>query len=108
MPTIQIASGHAHARSAGAYIDAWGSGPLLIRDGKRKWFFEFSEMFGPVLLKREGAHFEPATRQPVEHHHPFWWPFNRWLHGGRKCRPIRTKRGRLAFYLCHVPPAGLR
>ena len=107
MPSVRIGAGHSFAHPSGLFIDAWGDGPLLIRDGARRWVFEFSEMFGPVLLDRRGRHYEPSERQPISPTHPFWSPFNRWNHSGRKCRPITSKRGRLIVYLCHVPPEGL-
>lgn len=104
MPTVRIGHGHKYAPPSGLFIDAWGDGPLLIRDGKRRWFFEFSEMLGPVWLTRTGRHFEPTDRQPTSENDPFWSPFTRWNRAGRKCRPITTKRGLLIVYLCHVPP----
>jgi hypothetical protein len=104
MPTIRIGDGHSFAHPSGLFIDAWGDGPLLIRDGARRWVFEFSERFGPVWLTRRGRHYEPAERQPLSPRDPFWSPFNRWNRSGRKCRPITSKRGRLILYLCHVPP----
>jgi hypothetical protein len=107
MPTVRMGHGHSFAQVSGAFIDAWGDGPLLIRDNGRQWHFEFSEMFGPVWLKREGRHFEPSIRQPMREDDPFWRPFTRWNNSGRKCRPITTKRGRFICYLCHVPPEGL-
>lgn len=107
MPTIRIGDGHSFAVPSGLFIDAWGDGPLLIRDGERKWYFEYSEMFGPVWLNRTGEYFEPSTRQPTRENDPFWLPFTRWIAAGRKCRPITTKRGRLIVYLCHVPLEGL-
>jgi len=106
MPTIRIGHGHSFAHPSGLFIDAWGDGPLLIRQDKRRWYFEFSEMFGPVWLERKGRHFDPSDKQPVSERDPFWSPFTRWNNAGRKCRPITTKRGRLIFYLCHVPPEG--
>lgn len=108
MSTIRIGSGHDHSRAAGVFLDAWGAGPLLIRDGKRRWYFEFSEMFGPTWLTRDReGRFDPSDRQPVSERDPFWPPFERWIKAGRKCRPITTKRGRLIVYLCYVPPTGL-
>lgn len=91
--------GHKSARAAGVCIDWWGAGPLLIRDGKRRWFFEFSDRFGPTLLRAKD--FEPADRQPMREDDPFWRPFTIWLRGGKKCRAIRDKRGRVRFWVCH-------
>ena len=104
MPTIRIGDGHSYAQLSGMFIDAWGDGPLLIRHGKRRWYFEFSKMFGPVWLKRDRqGHFDPSDKQPMDND-PFWGPFYRWHNAGCKCRPVTTKRGRLIFYVCHVPP----
>lgn len=91
---------------AGVCLDSWGRGPLMLRDGKRVWWFEFSDMFGPLLLQAKPPH-EPLNNQPCAEDHPFWAPFNRWMRAGKRHRPIKTKRGRLRFYLCYAPPEGL-
>lgn len=93
--------GHHSAIVGGTFLDSWGSGPLLLRYGGRNWYFEFSDMFGPVLLRKTDL--EPAAGQPVREDHPFWPGFNMWLHAGKKCRAIRNKQGRIRFHLCHVP-----
>jgi hypothetical protein len=64
--------------------------------------FDFSDMFGPLLLRKDD--FTPLDKQPTDERHPFWAPFNRWLRAGKKCRAVRTNRGKLRFYLCHLPP----
>ena len=91
--------GHHHSHGFGVFLDAWGDGPLLIRDGKREWLFEFSHMFGPLILRKSDL--SPADRQPIKEDDPFWRPFQRWMDGGRKCRAVRTKRGKLRFWVCH-------
>jgi len=96
--------GHHGYHSHGVHIDVWGDGPLIMRDGKRKWRFEFSEMFGPTWLKTDG---DPSDKQPICKKNPFWGPFQRWMHGGKKCRAVKCKRGRFLFYACHVPKEGL-
>ena len=106
MPTVRIGHGHSFAQISGAFLDAWGDGPLLIRDGKRRWVFEFSEMWGPVWLSRKGRHWDPSDDQPIREDDPFWAPFQRWNAAGRKCRPITSKRGRLILYVCHTPKEG--
>lgn len=96
--------GHHGIRGNAVFIDAWGDGPMLIRFDGREWWFEFSEMFGPTLLRKTDK--EPSDRQPTTDAHPFWVPFQRWFNGGRKCRAIKTKRKvgcRVRFFLCHVP-----
>ena len=92
---------HVGIAVAGAFIDQFGSGPLLIRRGRRSWFFEFSDMFGPTLLRK--SDFEPSDRQPVKESDPFWEPFHAWMRSGKKCRQIRDRRGRVQFALCHAP-----
>ena len=93
--------GHHYAGSAGVRIDWWGSGPLLIRHGRRKWWFEFSDRFGPTLLRASDK--EPAERQPMTEYDPFWPPFTAWLTGGKKVRAIRDRHGRITYHICHVP-----
>lgn len=99
--------GHHHGHAYGVHIDGWGDGPLLIRDGGREWFFEFSLMFGPVILRKRDM--EPADRQPIREDDPFWTPFQRWMDGGRKCRAVYGRKSRatgkrkLRFWLCHAP-----
>lgn len=100
MSALQPDFGHHPTASAAGFLDAWGDGPLLIRHQGRSWRFEFSEMFGPLLLTAEG---DVAARQPDQPNHPFWEPFNLWNDTGRKCRAVRTKRGKLRFWLCYVP-----
>ena len=92
--------GHTGMHGYGIFLDAWGDGPLLIRWQNRVWRFEFSDMFGPSLLTKDG---EIAEHQPVSEQDPFWEPFERWFRAGKKCRAVCGKRGRLKFYLCHVP-----
>tara|TARA_Y100000310_G_scaffold324866_1_gene387309 strand:+ start:4266 stop:4610 length:345 start_codon:yes stop_codon:yes gene_type:complete len=100
--------GHRGVYGNGVFLDAWGHGPLLMRYKGREWWFEFSDMFGPVLLRKSDK--EPSARQPVSETDPFWEPFQLWFAAGRKTRPIRDKRTtgdlRRAFVryrLCHVP-----
>jgi hypothetical protein len=97
----RVGNGHAFAVIPGGRLDAWGAGPLLIRSGRRKWFFEFSEMFGPLWLREKD--FGVSDRQPMSEINPFWWPFDAWLRGGRKVRAVRTKCGRVKYWVCHWP-----
>ena len=93
--------GHHHVRGAGVHVDFWGRGPLLLRHGNEEWWFEFSHMFGPLLLR--ATDLEPAKRQPAAEGHPFWKPFNTWFRKGGKRRAVRNKRGQVRFYPCHLP-----
>lgn len=50
----------------------------------RKVRFDFSELFGPLLLDDEG---NPLKKQPISERDPFWPPFNAWLAEYRKVEP---------------------
>lgn len=101
MPPRAPSFGHHTTNARGVHLDAWGAGPLLIRSRRRRWWFEFSDMFGPLLLRPSDL--EPSVRQPVSERDPFWVAFNAWMRAGRKCRAVRDKRGRLRFWVCHAP-----
>jgi hypothetical protein len=90
---------HCYA-SPNAIVTSFGKGPLLIRHEGREWRFDHSDMFGPLLLTKTG---EVAQRQPDKEDHPFWVPFSLWLRSGKRHRPVKTKRGLVRFYLCHLP-----
>ncbi len=62
-------------------------------------FFEFSEMFGPLRLRKSDM--QPADNQFWKEDDPFWNCFAAWIDGGKKCRAVRTKRGKLRFWVCH-------
>lgn len=66
------------------FITEFAEGPFTVHDGKREWRFEFSDRFGPVVLRKDG---EPAARQPGENS-PFWSAFEFWNHE-RLMRPLR-------------------
>jgi len=95
---------HHGAIVGGVCMDSWGAGPLLIRWGRRRWWFEFSEMFGPTLLR--ASDLEPAAAQPVSERDPFWAPFRAWTDSGRRCRAVMDKRGRARFWVCYAPRMG--
>lgn len=92
--------GHRGFSYCGAHIDCWGDGPMVIRDGKRVWWFEFSDMFGPTILN-PGKAMNVAAVQPTREDDPFWRPFMAWMRGGKRSRAVRSKRGRVRFHLCH-------
>lgn len=99
--------GHHPNFIGGAFIDTWGRGPLLLRYAGREWWFEFSDMFGPTLLRKTDL--EPARRQPVCENDPFWAAFKAWTDAGRRHRPILSKRSvgdgrprQVKFYLCYA------
>jgi hypothetical protein len=91
--------GHYAFGVGGVRFDVWGAGPYLIRAGRRRWFFEFSDRFGPVILR--ASDMEPADRQPIKESDPFWRPFQSWMKGGKKTRPIRNRKGLAIYSLCH-------
>ena len=92
--------GHHAIRIGRVHMDWWGDGPLVIRDGKRVWWFEFSDRFGPTILKPGKAR-NVSDHQPMREDDPFWRPFTAWMRAGKKCRAVRSRRGKLRFYLCH-------
>jgi hypothetical protein len=92
--------GHHAVNVAGAHIDSWGRGPLVLRRRGRVWRFEFSARFGPSLLL---ADMHTVSRlQPVNSDHPFWEAFEAWRLGGMRHRPVLDRHGRLRFFLCHA------
>lgn len=90
--------GHHFAQAGGAFLDAWGSGPFIIRRGRKSWWFEDSDMFGPTLIDKK-TH-DPKDRQPGERD-PFWFAYERWCKGGRKSRAIKGAKGRVFAHVCH-------
>jgi hypothetical protein len=72
--------GHSSAIGPGFAIDAWGAGPFKITVGKSTYRFEDSDMFGPVLIDKDG---EPKDEQPGQRS-PFWRAHALWRHQGRK------------------------
>lgn len=93
--------GHHGAYAPGVHIDGWGDGPILIRQGRRRWWFEFSDMFGPTILR--ASDLEPSEKQPTSERDPFWVPFTAWMKAGKRCRAVRDARGRLRFWVAHLP-----
>lgn len=93
--------GHSAAHGFVTFMDSWGDGPLLIRHGKRKWWFEFSDMFGPTLLRASDK--EPSDQQPTSKKDPFWVPFQAWMGAGKKCRAVKNERGQVQYWVCHAP-----
>lgn len=55
-----------------SFVDAIDS---VVTAGGKRYYFEFSEMFGPSLTDREG---NILKRQPMSANHPFWKPFEVW------------------------------
>jgi hypothetical protein len=97
--------GHHYSHCYGVHIDGWGDGPLLIRYNEREWWFEFSEMWGPTLLRKRDL--QPSEKQPIREDDPFWAPFQLWMSGGRRCRAVWSRATRhprrIKYWVCHVP-----
>lgn len=91
--------GHSGGLMGATLIDIWGDGPLVLRHAGKVWRFEFSEMFGPILLTQQ---WEPKVHQPDREDHPFWEAFYAWDRSGRRNRAILNRSGRLKFYLCFI------
>lgn len=80
-------------------IDSWGSGPFMFRiDGKRV-FFEDSDMFGPVVLRK--TDWNPSDRQPGDKSR-FWDAYGMWRKAGR---PLRGA-GRVKIAVWKEPQPG--
>lgn len=72
----------------GVRICSFTNAVAEVSDGRRKYRFEFSEMFGPTLIGKDG---DPLKNQPMRENHPFWRPFNAWLAEYRKPRPLSAQ-----------------
>jgi hypothetical protein len=72
--------GHQSFIGAGVCIDTWGGGPYVISADGKAWRFEDSDMFGPVLVSRDGRILD---RQPGEKS-TFWRPHRSWVRQGRR------------------------
>jgi hypothetical protein len=73
--------GHIAVLSDGVLIDAWGTGPFVMYAGGKKFMFEDSQMFGPALIKSDGALRDnpyPPERSP------FWKAHACWRRQGRR------------------------
>jgi hypothetical protein len=68
--------GHHGFRVGNAFMDSWGAGPFTVGTDKKKWTFEFSDRFGPLLIGKDGM---PLDQQPMLERDPFWIPFRGWL-----------------------------
>ncbi|MDR3495344.1 MAG: hypothetical protein P4L82_12155 [Ancalomicrobiaceae bacterium] len=72
--------GHTFGNVSGDHFDAWGAGPFeIIADGKR-WRFEDSDRFGPLIIDQNG---DPLLQQPKERS-PFWAAHAQWVASGRR------------------------
>jgi len=74
--------GHGYANMGGAHIDTWGAGPFVIRVAGKRYWFEDSDMFGPLLTSKNGRILD---RQPGEKN-PFWAAYTMWRQSGRPCK----------------------
>ena len=92
--------GHRALNGPGVHIDLDGDGPILIRHGRRKWWFEFSDMWGPTILRARDM--QPADVQPLDRD-PFWPPFTAWMRAGKRCRAVTGRDGRVRFWIAYAP-----
>jgi hypothetical protein len=58
----------------------WGAGPFTICAGGKLYRFEDSDMFGPIMIKKDG---DPKKWQPGQYH-PFWDAHRAWWKQGRR------------------------
>lgn len=72
--------GHNFYREPGLCLDSWGAGPFMIEIGGKKFTFEDSDRFGPLLLGKRG---EPLADQPGERN-KFWKAYTPWRNQGRR------------------------
>jgi len=66
-----------------AFMDTWGAIRYEIAIGQKRFFFTFSERFGPLLENKNGVVLE---KQPPDRH-CFWNPFHMWLYHGKRISP---------------------
>lgn len=71
------------------HLDAWGAGPFWIIVDRKRYVFEDSDMFGPLLLRK--TDFMPAERQPGERHR-FWVAYTMWRKAGRPLKTLRRAK----------------
>ena len=72
--------GHIGIIGNGFCLDKWGAGPFTICAGGKLYCFEDSDMFGPILIKKNG---DPKKWQPGQYH-PFWDAHMAWSKQGRR------------------------
>lgn len=72
-----------------------------ITDGKRVWFFDWSERFGPSLTNGKG---DVLTNPWPGERSRFWRVFHLWLRQGKRWEPSAVKGIRKAVW--NEPPAG--
>lgn len=74
--------GHTTMTGAGVHVDIWGSGPFEIKIGGKRFRFEDSDRFGPLLLNR---HDEPRNNQDIPA--AFYAAYEKWRSQGRRTAP---------------------
>ncbi len=82
--------GHTGIVGNGICIDSWGAGPFVIAVGKKKWRFEDSDRFGPLLIS---ARDEPLSNPYPPERSRFWRAHRIWKRQGR-----RTKDGVICIW----------
>lgn len=66
--------GHVGIIGKGFCVDKWGVGPFILYANGKKYRFEDSDMFGPVVIKVNG---DPTKNQPGVRS-PFWDRYKLW------------------------------
>jgi hypothetical protein len=66
--------GHKGFIAGGFCIDSWGAGPFVMIVGLKKYRFEDSDRFGPLIVNKDGreAAIQPAERSAFWAYHRAW------------------------------------
>ena len=82
------------------FVDSWGSGPFLITVAGKRYCFEDSDRFGPILIDKMSLNPMNAV---IPSKSPFWRAYERWRDEGRQTiegKPIGTRRASHRAYYC--------
>lgn len=72
--------GHHAAHMPRCFIDGWGAGPFVIEVCGKRFRFEDSDRFGPMLVDRNG---DPLENYCPSSGSPFWYGHKRWVQARR-------------------------
>lgn len=73
--------GHEYLNGPGFHLDGWGAGPFILQAGSSTFYFEDSDRFGPVPLRKDG---EVRANPFFGEKSPFWRAWEKWVAGGRQ------------------------
>ena len=92
--------GHIVTTGRGIFADGWGVGPFVITARGKRYCFEDSDRFGPMLV-------DPKTGDPtgemIPARSPFWKAWERWKAEGRQTqagKPLGTRRNQIEVLYC--------